>query len=266
LPALEDAIPGDLLQFRDATFVSRKRVPGSIQIETRLFPHHTAIVSEVRNGGKVLMLLHQNVLLDGEDPSLEKLVREEPLTIAEHRLGVVRAYRPVSAGGMGKAVPVASIRPVKADPRVWKALGATRGQRVESAAWRPAGNPLRFELEVDNGEQESGRTSLVWNAESSGDVLLALVGPSASGSPRVMLFCGEQAADGGSIAEGTVPLWPESKGFTMARKPQPVALTVPEGREATLVEWRATQVGTARTTPATRRATVRLRVKHAAAE
>ena len=99
LPTLRDARPGDVLQFEDAVFVHRGRLPGgAVLIRTYRYPHHTAIVATVRRrGGSVRMtVLHQNATAEGEDETDHRIVKEWDLNPTEMRRGTVKAYRPVA--------------------------------------------------------------------------------------------------------------------------------------------------------------------------
>src|SRR5205085_1400319 len=58
----KEARPGDVLQFRDAVFKGKQHFSGGRWIAWHQeYPHHTAIVGEVKMAGKVLIILHQNV-------------------------------------------------------------------------------------------------------------------------------------------------------------------------------------------------------------
>jgi hypothetical protein len=60
---LEDALPGDVLQFRDVKIIVQ--APSGVR-SVRSFPHHTAIVARNRGGGR-LDLYEQNVATAGGD-------------------------------------------------------------------------------------------------------------------------------------------------------------------------------------------------------
>lgn len=95
---VEDAQPGDILQFEDVTFFKKtKRPGGAIATMSYNFPHHTAIVSEARKvkGAVVLKILHQNVGLVDEAESKRKRVCEWTLSLADLQGGSLVAYRPV---------------------------------------------------------------------------------------------------------------------------------------------------------------------------
>ncbi len=95
-----DVLPGDVLQFRDAVFKSRQRrtVRGRATIEIRehVFPHHTAIVEESRDGGRVLVILHQNTGPDDATDAERMIVQRETLRMSELKSGTIRAYHPVA--------------------------------------------------------------------------------------------------------------------------------------------------------------------------
>ena len=102
-----DVLPGDVLQFRDAGFVSRRRVrvgrSVGIYHETRTFPHHTAIVEEVRKGGKEIVILHQNMGPTDVPEADREVVRRDTLKISELQPGgSIWAYRPVEGKGRGR--------------------------------------------------------------------------------------------------------------------------------------------------------------------
>ncbi|MBX6315594.1 MAG: hypothetical protein IRY99_22175 [Isosphaeraceae bacterium] len=88
------ALPGDLIQFRDAVFKGRKVYPsGAIRTWTYTYLHHTAIISRVSKGGKMMAVLHQNVSIKGR--SDESIVREMTINLAELQPGgKVWIYRP----------------------------------------------------------------------------------------------------------------------------------------------------------------------------
>ena len=96
LKSLQDARPGDILQFEKAAFSRRRlRDDGALVTERLAFPHHTAIVARVRKRGPkpVLVILHQNAGVEGGN---NKVVQEWTIDLAEKREGTVTAYRPVA--------------------------------------------------------------------------------------------------------------------------------------------------------------------------
>jgi hypothetical protein len=105
LASLKEAKPGDVLQFRDAVFKGKGRLPDGRRGSWRQwFPHHTAIVSGSKNGGKVLLIIHQNFVASNKSEKSEKKDDAEKYTVQEGAItlselqpgGWVRAYRPVS--------------------------------------------------------------------------------------------------------------------------------------------------------------------------
>ncbi len=91
-----DALPGDILQFRDAVFQGRKRYTRGRTITWHYsFPHHSAVVSKVSEGGKVIAILHQNVGLKDVGDEEKKIVQEWSLRMDSlQKGGWVRIYRP----------------------------------------------------------------------------------------------------------------------------------------------------------------------------
>lgn len=92
----KDVLPGDILQFRDAVFLG-KRATGKRRWVSwhQEYPHHTAIVSKVEQGGKLVTVLHQNVAIQGRDESKKGSVQETELRMDSiQKGGWVRAYRP----------------------------------------------------------------------------------------------------------------------------------------------------------------------------
>jgi hypothetical protein len=92
LKSLRDVMPGDILQFEDVVFVSKRmQDDGAILTQTRKMLHHTAIVERVRKRGTkpILVILHQNV-------NKSPIVEEWTIDLAEKKSGTVKGYRPVA--------------------------------------------------------------------------------------------------------------------------------------------------------------------------
>jgi hypothetical protein len=92
LKSAREARAGDILQFENAVFVNSQFLDdGSLATETREFPHHTAVISQVRKRGKkpVLLILHQNV-------GGTKIVQEWSIDLAHMKRGSLKVYRPVA--------------------------------------------------------------------------------------------------------------------------------------------------------------------------
>tara|TARA_B100001123_G_scaffold377453_1_gene444944 strand:- start:140 stop:676 length:537 start_codon:yes stop_codon:yes gene_type:complete len=79
-----DIQPGDIIQFRDVRIKGRK--PGGRGYYTKSFKHHTAVVSEVENRGRVVKVYHQNT-------GGRKLVVEHSLNLDDLKAGWMRFYR-----------------------------------------------------------------------------------------------------------------------------------------------------------------------------
>ncbi|WP_422928804.1 hypothetical protein [Singulisphaera sp. PoT] len=97
--SFRDALPGDILQFRDAVFQGKKRYRGG-RWETwhHSYPHHTAVVSKVSDEGKTVLILHQNIGRAETDDEAKKTVKEWTLKPDSlQKGGWVRIYRPVAA-------------------------------------------------------------------------------------------------------------------------------------------------------------------------
>ena len=95
-----DLLPGDVLQFRDAVFESSRRIGEgrsfTIESRTRTFPHHTAIVEEVRREGRELVILHQNTGPTDAPETERQLVQRDTLKMYDLQPGgSIWAYRPV---------------------------------------------------------------------------------------------------------------------------------------------------------------------------
>ncbi len=95
--------PGDILQFRDVIFRGRQQQvepdgTSSIRFYRTSFHHHSAIVDEVREKGKVLVILHQNAGNDDEPEEDRRRVHRDQLRLADQRPGEGKIwfYRPVS--------------------------------------------------------------------------------------------------------------------------------------------------------------------------
>jgi hypothetical protein len=99
--SFREALPGDLLQFRDAVFRGKTWVARTRWVSWRqTYPHHTAVVSEVRDRGKVVVILHQNVGPDGATAGEKQVVTETTLrTDSLQKGGHVWIYRPVDEDG-----------------------------------------------------------------------------------------------------------------------------------------------------------------------
>jgi hypothetical protein len=100
IASFREALPGDVVQFRDAVFRGRRPLSGRRwESWHQEYPHHTAIVSGIRDQGRVVTILHQNISKKGAAEDRTKLVSES--TIRPESLqkgGKVWIYRPVPFG------------------------------------------------------------------------------------------------------------------------------------------------------------------------
>jgi hypothetical protein len=85
-----DVLPGDILQFRDATLMSKK---GRTTTESS-YPHHTALVETVKDDGKVVELLHQNAGAAGANDEERRKVQRTILHFGDLKKGAIKIYRP----------------------------------------------------------------------------------------------------------------------------------------------------------------------------
>ena len=101
VPSIKDALPGDILQFRDAVFQG-KRATGRRSWTTwhDEYAHHTAVVAKVSADGKLVTIHHQNVARNGQDEATKGNVQEGLLRMDSlQKGGWVKAYRPVPPRG-----------------------------------------------------------------------------------------------------------------------------------------------------------------------
>jgi hypothetical protein len=99
VPNFKDALPGDILQFRDAVFRGQRSIGGGKTYRWFAeYPHHTAIIAKVEQGGKLITIYHQNVATKGKDESEKGNVQEGELRMDSlQKGGWVKAYRPIPA-------------------------------------------------------------------------------------------------------------------------------------------------------------------------
>ncbi len=100
IESFKDAMPGDIVQFRDAVFRGKARLSGKRTLTWHQeYPHHTALISEVRDGGKTVVLLHQNVGPDGASREQKQVVSETTLRVdGLQKGGRLWIYRPIDDG------------------------------------------------------------------------------------------------------------------------------------------------------------------------
>jgi hypothetical protein len=85
-----EVLPGDVLQFRDAVLVGR--VGGGTMEST--YSHHTAIVAAVKDGGRVVEVLHQNYGDFRSGDEERRKVQRTTLRFSDLKKGSVKIYRP----------------------------------------------------------------------------------------------------------------------------------------------------------------------------
>jgi hypothetical protein len=90
-------LPGDVIQFRDAVFKTRKKKGNTITIYTFRLPHHTAIVSEARNSGAAFVVLNQNSSDATMGAASDLKVKSSFFKMAELQSGKLWFYRPIAA-------------------------------------------------------------------------------------------------------------------------------------------------------------------------
>ncbi len=96
--SFREALPGDILQFRDAVFEGKRWLTKRRWVSWKQeYHHHTAIVAEVRERGNVVVVLHQNVGANDAPDSEKQIVQEGTLrTNSLKEGGKVWIYRPVA--------------------------------------------------------------------------------------------------------------------------------------------------------------------------
>jgi hypothetical protein len=85
-----DVLPGDIVQFRGVVLVGKE---GGNTIEYT-YPHHTSIVSAVKNDGQVVEVLHQNVGDSRARDEDRRKVQRATLRLGDLKKGSLKIYRP----------------------------------------------------------------------------------------------------------------------------------------------------------------------------
>ena len=98
IKSVKEALPGDILQFRDAVFAGRTVTRSRITTWHTEYPHHTAVVSEIRDGGKTLVILHQNIGKAGDSDEKKQIVQRDTIRPESLTRGTVWIYRPLEPG------------------------------------------------------------------------------------------------------------------------------------------------------------------------
>jgi hypothetical protein len=96
--SFKEALPGDILQFRNAVFQGKRWITKRRWVSWHHeYPHHTAIVSEVREGGRVVAILHQNVGAHDAADADKQVVQEASIRPESLQAGgSVAIFRPVA--------------------------------------------------------------------------------------------------------------------------------------------------------------------------
>lgn len=96
IDSMADALPGDVLQFRDAIFKGKKSSKGQRVYWELRYAHHTAIVARVADKGKTVTIWHQNVATRDADPDDRRKVQETTLQMRSLQPGgEVHIFRPI---------------------------------------------------------------------------------------------------------------------------------------------------------------------------
>jgi hypothetical protein len=103
--SFKEALPGDILQFENAVLQGKKFVTRQRWVSWHHeYPHHTAIVARVSDGGKVVVVLHQNVAMKGKDEKETLNVQETTLPMESLQSGgSIHIFRPVPPPTRGRA-------------------------------------------------------------------------------------------------------------------------------------------------------------------
>jgi hypothetical protein len=96
--SFKEALPGDILQFRNAVFQGKRWISKRRWVSWHYeYPHHTAIVFEVREGGQVVAILHQNVGEHDAADETKQVVQEGSIRPDSLQAGgSVAIFRPVA--------------------------------------------------------------------------------------------------------------------------------------------------------------------------
>jgi hypothetical protein len=107
--SFKEALPGDILQFRNAVFQGKRWITKRRWVSWHYeYPHHTAIVLEVREGGRLVAILHQNVGEHDADDATKQVVQEGSIRPESLQAGgSVAIFRPVAhdEGDIRRKIP-----------------------------------------------------------------------------------------------------------------------------------------------------------------
>jgi hypothetical protein len=102
--SFKEALPGDILQFQNAVLQGKKFISRRRWVTWHHeYPHHTAIVARVSDGGNTVVVLHQNVTLQGKPDKETMNVQETTLPMDSlQKGGSIQIFRPVVAPPRGQ--------------------------------------------------------------------------------------------------------------------------------------------------------------------
>lgn len=100
ITSFQQARPGDILVFENVVFHHRTRTRRNgrpyLEFSTTSFDHHIAIIEEVREKGRLLVILHQNAGPQDASRAVRQVVQRATLRLADRRPGgSMHAYRPI---------------------------------------------------------------------------------------------------------------------------------------------------------------------------
>ena len=118
--SFRDALPGDIVQFRDTVFDGTRWVTPERWVSWHNeYAHHTAVIARVRNAGREVVLLQQNVH-NGADSTPIKLVQEGTILLTSlqpgGRLWIFRPIGPDEDPGTPVEATVPKSQPAARKP------------------------------------------------------------------------------------------------------------------------------------------------------
>jgi len=107
IESFRDALPGDILQFRDTVFKGKRSLPGNRTLTwNESYAHHTAVIVDVKERGKIVTVLHQNTGPDGSSQDEMMIVKEGKLFLdARQPGGKIWIYRPIGLNERNEKSP-----------------------------------------------------------------------------------------------------------------------------------------------------------------
>jgi photosystem II stability/assembly factor-like uncharacterized protein len=121
VPEVKDALPGDILQFRDAIFKGKRKTGRRTEYWEQKYLHHTAVLARVEENGKAITIYHQNVTTQGKPESDREKVQETVLRLDSLQSGGwVKTYRPLPRVREVAMLPEAVPSPAPAVKEPWE--------------------------------------------------------------------------------------------------------------------------------------------------